>query len=119
MPAGDSKNEPHQEKKPSFFFQCGRTITWKHTSAASGAKIQSHNAMQRWHLCSSASARAKPRKDNKDTTIKIVFSFPPEERVPFSQPRKDDGARVATARGRLLSSSARVGWDNTTIKKEQ
>jgi hypothetical protein len=27
MPAGDSKNEPHQEKKPSFFFQCGRAIT--------------------------------------------------------------------------------------------
>jgi hypothetical protein len=26
------------------------------------------------------------------------FSFPPEERVPFSQPRKDDGARVATMR---------------------
>jgi hypothetical protein len=119
MPAGDSKNEPHQEKKPSFFFHCGRAITWKHTSAASSAKIQSHNTMQRWHLCSSASARAQPRKDNKDTTIKIVFSFPPEERVPFSQPRKDDGARVATARGHLLSSSARVGWDNTTIKKEQ
>ncbi len=70
-----------------------RTITRKHTSAASGAKIQSHNAMQRWRLCS-ASARAQPRKDNKETTIKMVFSFPPEERVPFSpQPRKDDGAR--------------------------
>ena len=40
----------------------------------------------------------------------MVFSFPPEERVPFSQPRKDDGACVATAPGR-------VGWDNTTIKK--
>jgi hypothetical protein len=26
MPAGDSKNEPHQEKKPSFFFQRGRAI---------------------------------------------------------------------------------------------
>ena len=39
--------------------------------------------------------------------------------MPFS-PRKDDGARVATARGCLLSSSARVGcWDNTTIKKER
>ncbi len=24
MPAGDSKNEPRQEKKTSFFFQCGR-----------------------------------------------------------------------------------------------
>jgi hypothetical protein len=92
MPAGDSKNEPHLEKKPSFFFQCGRTITRKHTSAASGAKIQSHNAMQRWRLCS-ASALAQPRKVNKETTIKMVFSFPPEERLPFSQPRKDDGAR--------------------------
>jgi hypothetical protein len=29
MPAGDSKNEPHREKKPSFFFQCGRPITRK------------------------------------------------------------------------------------------
>ena len=69
-----------------------RTITRKHTSAASGAKIQSHNAMQCWSLCS-ASVRTQPRKDNKETTIKMVFSFPPEERVPFSQPRKDDGAR--------------------------
>ena len=31
----------------------------------------------------------------------MVFSFPPEERVPFSQPRKDDGARVVTAPGRM------------------
>ncbi len=60
--------------------------------------------MQRWRFCS-ASARAQPRKDNKETTIKMVFSFPPEERVPFSQPRKDDGARVATVRApsQLLS----------------
>jgi hypothetical protein len=106
MPAGDSKNESHQEKKPSFFFQCGRAITRKHTSAASGAKIQSHNAMQRWRLCS-ASARAQPMKYNKETTINMVFSFPPEERVPFSQPRKDDGARVATARAPSQLLSAR------------
>jgi hypothetical protein len=117
MPAGDSKNEPHQGKKPSFFFQCGRTITRKHTSAASGAKIQSHNAMQRWRLCS-ASALAQPRKDNKETTIKMVFSFPPEERVPSLSQGKMM-ARALLQRGRLLSSSARVGWDNTTIKKEQ
>jgi hypothetical protein len=105
MPAGDSKNEPHQEKKHSFFFQCGRAITRKHTSVASSAKIQSHNAIQRWRFCS-ASARTQPRKDNKETTIKMVFSIPPEERVPFSQPRKDDGAHVATARApsQLLSA---------------
>jgi len=29
MTAGDSKNEPHREKKPSFFFQCGCAITRK------------------------------------------------------------------------------------------
>ena len=29
MPAGDSKNEPHREKKPSFIFQCGHAITRK------------------------------------------------------------------------------------------
>jgi hypothetical protein len=104
-PGADSKNEPHQGKKTSFFFQCGRAITWKHTSAASGAKIQLHNAMKRWRLCS-ASARAQPRKGNKETTIKMMFSFPPEERVSFSQPRKDDGARVATSRApsQLLST---------------
>jgi len=37
--------------------------------AARGAKMQSHNAMQR-RLCS-ASACAQPRKDKKKTTIKI------------------------------------------------
>jgi hypothetical protein len=38
----------------------------------------------------------------------MVFSFPPEERVPFSQPRKDDGARVATARAPSQRLSARA-----------
>jgi hypothetical protein len=50
MPAGDSKNEPHREKKAFFLLS-----VWAHnhketrhqTSAASGAKTQSHNAMQR------------------------------------------------------------------------
>jgi hypothetical protein len=46
-------------------------------------------------------------KYNKETTINMVFSFPPEERVPFSQPRKDDGARVATARAPSQLLSAR------------
>jgi hypothetical protein len=76
---------------------CNPKETRDQTSAAIGAKTQSHIAMQRRRLCS-ASARTQPRKDKKETTIKIVFSFPPEERVPFSQPRKDDGAHVATAR---------------------
>jgi len=38
----------------------------------------------------------------------MVFSFPPEERVPFSQPRKDDGVRVATARAPCQHLSARA-----------
>jgi hypothetical protein len=43
----------------------------------------------------------------------MVFSFPPEERVPFSQQRKDDGARVATARvpSQLLSARG-IGQHN-------
>jgi hypothetical protein len=63
--------------------------------------------MQCRRLCS-ASAGAQPRKDKKETTIKKVFSFPPEEREPFSQPRKDDGAHVATARAPLQCLSARA-----------
>jgi len=47
------------------------------------------------------SSRAQPRKDNRETTIKMVFSFPPEERAPFSQPRKDDGAKAPS---QLLST---------------
>jgi len=63
--------------------------------------------MQHRRLCS-ASARAQPRKDKRETTIKMVFSFPPEERVPLSQPRKDDGARIATARAPSQRLSARA-----------
>jgi hypothetical protein len=48
-----------------------------------------------------------PRKDNKETTIKMVCSFPPEERAPFSQPRKDD-APDAVARAPSQCLSARV-----------
>ena len=54
-------------------------------------------------------------KKKKKQQSKSVFSFPPEERAPFSA-RKDDGACATLWRGRLLSASARVGWDNTTIK---
>jgi hypothetical protein len=112
VPAGDSKNEPHREKKPSYFFlqsvwTRNHKETRHQTSAASGAMTQSHNAMQRRHLCS-ASACTQPRKDNKETTIKMVFSFPPKERVPFSLPRKDDGARVATARAPSQRLSVRT-----------
>ncbi len=88
-------------RKKAFFllsvWACNHKETRHQTSAASGAKTQSHNAMQHQRLCST-SAHAQPRKDKKETTIKMVFSFPPEERVPFSHPRKDDGARVAMAR---------------------
>jgi hypothetical protein len=77
------------------------------TSAASGTKTQSHNAMQRRRLCS-ASVCTQPRKDKKETTIKMVFSFPPEERVPFSQPKKDDGVHVAMARAPSQRLSVRV-----------
>ena len=117
MPAGDSKNEPHQEKSLLSSFSVGAQ---SHGNTHCSQGRQDSIAQMQRRLCS-ASARAQPRKDKKKTTIKIqmVFSFPPEERVPFSQPRKDGGARVATARGRLLSSSGRLGWDNTTIKKEQ
>ena len=71
MPAGDSKNEPHQEEKPSFFFQ------WDNTTI----KKEQNNRHQ--------------GKKKKKQQSKSVFSFPPEEREPFSffQPRKDDGAR--------------------------
>ena len=48
-------------------------------------------------------------KKKKKQQSKSVFSFPPEERAPFSA-RKDDGARATLWRGRLLSASARVGW---------
>jgi len=101
MPAGDSKNEH------------GNTHC-SHRRQDSIAQRDAAAPLQR------LSARAAKERQEK-TTIKIqmVFSFPSEERVTFSQPRKDDGARVATAQGRLLSSSGCVGWDNTTIKKEQ
>jgi len=174
MPAGDSKNEPHQEKKPSFFFQRGRAINME-------THISSQRRQDSIAQCDAALAplHAAPQrapsqgKKKKKQQSKSVFSFPPEERCPSrqgkmmacallqregafsapqrawdagttqqskrngtigakernlrnnnqkvnflfllrrghpSQPRKDDGA------WRLLSASARMGWDNTTIK---
>ena len=84
-------------RKKAFFLLSvwARNHTETHISSQ---RRQDSIAQRRWRLCS-ASARTQPRKDNKETTIKMVFFFSfCEERVPFSQPRKDDGARVATAR---------------------
>jgi len=53
----------------------------------------------------------KERK-KRNNNQKVYFLFLLRRGRP-SQPRKDDGARVTQ---RLLSASARVGWDNTTIK---
>jgi len=116
MPSGDSKNEPHQGKKPSFFFQRGHAITWKHTSAASDAKIQSHNAMQRWRLCS-ASACVQPRKEKKKQQSKSAFSFPPEERCPsLSQ-----GKMMARAllQGEGAFSAPQCAWDGKTQQSKR
>ena len=75
MPAGDSKNEPHQGKKPSFFFQFGHLITQKHISAASGAKIQSHNAIESWRLCSASACARSQGKTTKKHQSKWCFLF--------------------------------------------
>ena len=74
MPAGDSKNEPHQEKKSSFFFQCGHAITRKHTSAASGAKIQMHNVIESWCLCSASALARSQGKTTKKNQNGVFFS---------------------------------------------
>jgi hypothetical protein len=99
MPAGDSKNEPHREKKPSFFFQCGRAITRKQDIEHQQPAVPRHNHTTR---CSAGTFAAPQRARSQGKTRKKQqskwFFFPPEERVPFSQPRKDDGVRVATAR---------------------
>ena len=95
MPAGDSKNEPHQGKKPSFFFQCERAITRKQDIKHQQPAAPSHNHTTG---CSVGAFAAPQRKHSQGKTTKKqqsnwVFSFPPEERVPFSQPRKDHGAQ--------------------------
>ncbi len=54
------------------------------------------------------SARAAKERQQRTNNNQMVFSFPPEERVPFSQPRKYDGARVATARAPSQRLSARA-----------
>jgi len=118
MSAGDSKNEPHWEKSPLSPFSVGtQSQGIRHqTSAASGAKTQSHNAIQHMSLCI-ASAHAQPRKVEKESSIKMVFSFPPEERVPFSQPRKDDGACIATVRAPSQPLSTRAMGQRKTSKR--
>jgi len=57
--------------------------------------ITQHNAapLPLQHL-SACAAKVRLQRNNNQNG----FSFPPEERVPFSQPRKDDGVRVVTAR---------------------
>ncbi len=141
-----TKNEPHQEKKLSFFFQCGRAITRKHTlqpgaprfnrtTRCSGAfaapqrarsqgktrkkqqskfkwcflfllrrgcpslsqgKMMVRALLQQegafsapqgvWDGTTQQSKRNNRRqgKKKKKQQSKSVFSFPPEERAPFS-----------------------------------
>jgi len=43
--------------------------------------------------------------------------FPPEERVPFSQPRKDDSARVVTARAPSQRLSAHAMGQHNNKKR--
>ena len=58
-------------KKPSFFFQCGRSITRKTSSAK-----QSHSVMRRSTFFSALACALQPMKDkNKETTINMVFLF--------------------------------------------
>ena len=175
MPAGDSKNEPHQEKKA--FFLLSAWARNQHGNTHQQPAGRRFNCTMR--CAALAPLHAAPQrapsqgKKKKKQQSKSVFSFPPEERCPSrqgkmmacallqregafsapqcawdagttqqskrngtigakerkkrnnnqkvnflfllrrghpSQPRKDDGA------WRLLSASAHMGWDNTTIK---
>jgi hypothetical protein len=120
MPAGDSKNKPHREKKPSFFFQCGRAITWKQDIKHQQPAAPRHNHTTR---CSTGTFAAPQRarsqgKTRKKQQSKCFFLF----LLRRGCPSLSQGKMMACAllrQGRLLSASARARWDNTTIKKEQ
>jgi hypothetical protein len=77
MPAGDSKNEPHREKKPSFFFQCGRAITRKQDIKHQQPAAPRHNHTTR---CSAGAFAAPQRarsqgKTRKKQQSKWIFLF--------------------------------------------
>jgi len=59
---------------------------------------------------------AKERQQRK--TIKMIFSFPPEERArfSFSQPRKDDGTRCCD---KGAFSAPQRAWDGTTQQSKR
>ncbi len=120
MPVGDSKNEPHREKKPSFFFQCGRAITRKQDIKHQQPTAPRHNHTTR---CSAGAFAAPHRarsqgKTRKKQQSKWFFLFLLRRGCP-SLSQGNMMARASLRRGHLLSASARAQWDNTTIKKEQ
>ena len=77
MPAGDSKNEPHQEKKPSFFFQRGRAINMEtHISSQRGEDSIAQCDAQRWRLCMQRlSARPAKERKKRNNNQKVYFLF--------------------------------------------
>ena len=106
MPAGDSKNEPHREKKPSFFFQCGRSITRKQDIKHQQPAAPRHNHTTR---CSAGAFAAPQRarsqgKTRKKQQSKWFFLFLLRRGCP------------SLSQGKMM---VRARWDNTTIKKEQ
>jgi len=74
MPAGDSKNEPHQEQKPSFFFQCGRAITWKHTLQPGAPRFNRTNAAAPLQRLSARAAKERQEKNNNQNSNGVFFS---------------------------------------------
>jgi len=106
MPAGDSTNEPHQEKKPSFFFQ----------HAQSHGNTHQQPAAPRFNRTTRCSAGAFAEKKKKHQS-KSVFSFPPEERCPSLSQGKMMAHALLQRKGAF--SAPQRAWDGTTQQSKR
>jgi len=120
MPAGDSKNDPHQKKSLLSSFSVGAQSQGNKTSNISSQwrqdTITQHNAVPAPLQRLSAHSQGKTRKKQQS---KWFFLFLLRRGCPSLRQGKMMGWRARRYDKGAFSAPQRARWDNTTIKKEQ